>query len=302
MASQNDKNAFVFRGMVIQPPSDDEPPVQPNLYSRPAPVTKVTPKSRPAAPGQVVALQKNLVGEVFADMVTETPSERPYPLVVLDCANIGHFFGNNNGFDARGVQLALDYFRGMRIEVKAFIPSSYIRIKPKDHSIGNALMQTDDVSLLNSLVDSLQVTVVPAGDSDDAYILNYARNNNGFIVSNDLFNDHVKNLENQNAEKGMRVWLNDNRSGYTFVENREFMINPVSNLAFRLRNHQVQMHITSSRDIVMEPDAQLQLQRLMKTMQTLTDLCYELYDLKRPQELKHVLLARVHLLLEVCSC
>ena len=187
MASHKDNGAYVYRGMIIQPPSDDEPPVAPPAPSQvsrppvPLPGVKPTPRSQPAAPSPVVELQKNLVSEVFSEMVNETPSERSYPLVVLDCANIGHYYGNNHGFDVRGVQLALDYFHSMRVEVKAFVPSSYVRIKPRDHSSGNALMQTEEVGLLNHLVDSLQVTVVPAGDSDDAYILNYARNNSGLL-------------------------------------------------------------------------------------------------------------------------
>jgi hypothetical protein len=74
------------------------------------------------------------------------------------------------------------------------------------------------------------VTVVPAGDHDDVYILHYARSNSGFVVSNDFYADHIRKLDNDSIRLSMSLWLAENRCGYTFVRG-EFMLNPACPLA-----------------------------------------------------------------------
>lgn len=122
-------------------------------------------------------LQKDIMEDIFSTMVEDSPTFRIKPLVVLDCANIGWSYGIHR-FNVHGVILAIQYFQQLDIEIQAFIPVSYLRLKPRlstDDSRENALMVTDEVELLTQLTNNSIVTIVPAGDNDDAYILNYAR-------------------------------------------------------------------------------------------------------------------------------
>jgi hypothetical protein len=191
---------------------------------------------------QVPPLQRDIMQDTFAEMVNDAPNERAVPLVVLDCANIGWNFAVN-AFDARGVELAISYFHRQNIDVVAFIPASYLRAKPRQiHGAvqpvrGNAMMLTEEVEMLTSLVQQKLLTTVPSGDSDDAYILNYARDNNGFVISNDLFHDHLNSLEVEGVRRSMRVWLQEHRCGYTFTNKSEFVFNPSSELRALVYRH-----------------------------------------------------------------
>jgi hypothetical protein len=161
--------------------------------------------------------------------------------VVLDAANIGRS-GLEKGpreahapFDADKLQAAVAYFEALDIDVTAFLPAAMVRRRPNkgDSDKSNARMQTESVDTLNGLITSKKVTLVPAGADDDMYVLNYSRENNCFIVSNDFFKDHVVRMKAQNDSLGrsMQLWLDENRSSYTFVEGTHFMPNPGSNLA-----------------------------------------------------------------------
>lgn len=91
-------------------------------------------------------------------------------------------------------------------------------------------MQTDEVEALQQLAAYSILSIVPSGDSDDAYILNYARDNNGYVISNDLFHDHLRSLEVQSVRSSMNVWLAEHRCGYAFTSRQQFLFNPVSSL------------------------------------------------------------------------
>jgi hypothetical protein len=189
-------------------------------------------------------LQRDIIQDTFAEMVSDAPSERDVPLVVLDCANIGWNYGREV-FDPRGIEIALKYFHGMKIEVQAFLPAGFLRAKPRSidgTARGNALMVTDDVELLTTMLQQNLITTVPTGDSDDAYILNYARDNNGFVLSNDLFNDHLNSLTVESVRNSMKVWLRDHRCGYTFTPQGEFLCNPCSELRTVAYRHQLRVH------------------------------------------------------------
>ena len=135
-------------------------------------------------------------------MVYDTPSVRTLPLVVLDCANIGWNYGNHS-FQAGGIEITIKFFQKLHFEIQAFIPAGFLRVKPRqimgnndnsyknhnknqNYDNNNGLMLTDNVEILTILAQKGLISIVPSGDSDDAYILNYARDNNGFVISNRL--------------------------------------------------------------------------------------------------------------------
>jgi hypothetical protein len=154
--------------------------------------------------------------------------------VVLDCANIGFAYGITK-FEIQGVVSAIKYFESFaHVDISAFIPSSYLRRKPMDGTRGNTKMETDDLTILTTLVSSGKVTVVPAGDDDDSYIISFAKLKNGFVVSNDLFADHIAKISSQTTKTVLSNWLRDHRCGYTFVSGQTFMINPDSKLSITI--------------------------------------------------------------------
>ena len=91
-------------------------------------------------------------------------------------------------------------------------------------------METHEWEMINRMVLSGAVTIVPAGDHDDVYILSYARAHNGYVVSNDHFVDHIKGLENESIKMSMILWLRMHRGGYTYIRD-QFMLNPGCSLA-----------------------------------------------------------------------
>lgn len=176
-------------------------------------------------------LPQETIEHAFGEMVTETPEDRTVPLVVLDCANIGWSYGIDN-FSAQGVNIAIQYFQALGVEIQAFIPAAYLRSKPRrmDNISGSAMMMTDEVEALHRLAACSLLSIVPSGDNDDAYILNYARDNNGYVISNDLFHDHLRSIEVDSVRTSMRVWLADHRCGYSFTSRQQFIFNPCSSL------------------------------------------------------------------------
>lgn len=49
-----------------------------------------------------------------------------------------------------------------------------------------------------------------------AYTFIY-RDNNGFIISNDLFKDHMININVESTRFSMSIWIHEHRCGYTFT-------------------------------------------------------------------------------------
>jgi hypothetical protein len=139
---------------------------------------------------------------------------------------------------------AITYFEHIGVNVVAFLPQSYVRRKPYEarylltstlqhHNTAgsgrtsNALMETDEWEKLEQLAVENKLSLVPPGDKDDAYILSYARENDAFVVSNDLFMDHMRRMEENGSgvRRSMANWLRLNRCAYTFV-GHEFYISP----------------------------------------------------------------------------
>jgi hypothetical protein len=239
-------------------------------------------------------LQKDRIQDTFSEMQTDFPKDRNRPLIVLDCANIGWTYGIES-FSAAGVLIAINYFRSMDADVKAFLPASYIRSKPGKV---NAVMITEDIERLSQLVGTQYLTIVPAGDYDDAYILNYARENCGFIVSNDLFQDHINKESNDSIRLSMRLWISENRCGYTFVGDN-FLLNPCSNLNLSLKK-MLFTELSMGQKISLPATLGNLEHQLAAQATQLGKTCQQLLKLNRAREMKHVILARAYLLIEVC--
>lgn len=318
----------VVHGMVIEAPQADpnSPPSQPHAFDSNISSSNKYEKRNGY---NIEVLQHSVqnivtnniaqpeVETAFSEMVEELPKDRSRPLVVLDCANIGWMYGNNQRFSAAGVQLAVASLQKLNIDIKAFIPIKYISIKPRrGQGDGNIIMETSDWEDLTVLVSRGVISVVPAGDHDDSYILHFARSAQGFIVSNDLFRDHLESMEVDSVRLSMQLWLRENRCGYAFVDN-DFIFNPSSTLSYTLQRHAMYPQTAPRPEASMEVDDHRQphlgpllqvfsrsmgasniISPLLTIIDQLTETAEALHSLHRPWELKHLLIVRAKLLVE----
>lgn len=95
---------------------------------------------------------------------------------------------------------AIQYFRALgpasgRYPVKcvAFAPNFWLPTPGGAAPRENGAMETDDWTLLNELVQKDHVILTPSQAHDDFYVIDYAVKYDGFIVTNDMFRDHVAN-------------------------------------------------------------------------------------------------------------
>lgn len=238
---------------------------------------------------------KNKIENSFQEMITETPLDRMKPLAVLDAANIAWNYGNDT-FKVEGIIIAVDFFRfKCGIDVKAFLPAYYLKQKPKDGRNGNVMMKTNELEQLELLMADGVLIPVPPTDNDDHYIVSYARDNDGFVVSNDLFRDHIDSIEDAATQKSLLFWLENYRCSYTFVA-EGLMINPSSSLSLTINNYKIHQ-TTHSITFDGNQNAWNSLQiGQIRALRSLSDTIAQFGQLK---ELKFLLLARASLLIEV---
>jgi hypothetical protein len=78
----------------------------------------------------------------------------------------------------------------------------------------------DNIELLQDLSNQGLLITTPPQDYDDSYIIQYAMNHGGYIVSNDRFRDHKLR-----ESRVIRRWLRQHVISFTFICD-EFMPNP----------------------------------------------------------------------------
>ncbi|RLN97041.1 hypothetical protein BBJ28_00010823 [Nothophytophthora sp. Chile5] len=124
-------------------------------------------------------------------------------IVVIDGANVA--CQKDGQVTIPKLAAAIAYFRSFAagrypIKCVAFAPNFWLNQKPTPGSANpreNGAMETDDWALLNALVRQDHVILTPSQASashaahDDFYVIDYAVKYDGFIVTNDMFRDHV---------------------------------------------------------------------------------------------------------------
>ena len=75
-------------------------------------------------------------------------------------------------------------------------------------NIGNvrASKVPDDVHLLKQLFNHGIIVSTPAQDYDDSYTINYARQRNGYVISNDMYRDQIERFEGKVDKKQLKAW------------------------------------------------------------------------------------------------
>lgn len=165
-------------------------------------------------------------------------------------------------------------------------------------------MQTDNLDIVHQLISNGSVSIVPSGDPDDIYIIRYAKDNNGFIVSNDFFTDHIKNMDNHSSQQSMFHWILENRCGYTFVSNQEFMPNPASKLSLCISSKRAAESIIAMSNSELSSSSAMSdtgavMAARAESLDVLTKAIDKMYALRREPELRYLLLARASLYMEV---
>jgi hypothetical protein len=69
------------------------------------------------------------------------------------------------------------------------------------------------------------VVQTPPQDYDDEYCIFYAKQNDLFIVTNDLFRDFVEKQKDNRSKEKERMWIKEKSISFTF-HGDEFMPNP----------------------------------------------------------------------------
>ena len=142
----------------------------------------------------------------------------PTVTVVLDGANIGWQRGKDRCCDPSGVAAALRYFRSRGFHCFAFLPAYYTRVKPRHGSHGtNGVMETDAVEAFQAMVDREEVVLTPPQADDDKFIITYAADRGGYVVSNDMFRDHIAARPTAEERRAAQAWVKAFVIPYTFV-------------------------------------------------------------------------------------
>lgn len=145
-------------------------------------------------------------------------------IIVLDISNIAVNYGNKR-YCCKGIKLAIDYFTSIGHKVIGFMHRKFIDgIKKRNPEYYERMVgkwfdtygQTpDDIPYLQELVDKRIISTCP--DYEDAYILQYAIEHRGIVVSNDLFRDFPKRYP-EKLQPIMQRFLDTHVMHYAFTE------------------------------------------------------------------------------------
>ncbi|KAE8898110.1 hypothetical protein PF005_g7637 [Phytophthora fragariae] len=153
-------------------------------------------------------------------------------LVVIDAPNVAMRHGKGKVFSCAGIDLAVNYFQALGHRVIAFIPDYMLQSdderaeREEQGEVLTAAKIPDNVALLERLVLQGVLIPTPPQDYDDSYSIQYAGLHDGYVVTNDLFRDHIVNMVGPRERKvAMRAWLRAHQISYSWVRN-EFLPNP----------------------------------------------------------------------------
>ncbi|CAH0475368.1 unnamed protein product [Peronospora belbahrii] len=154
-------------------------------------------------------------------------------VIVIDGANVACQKGGKAHIP--NLVAAIQFFQSLKpavgrfpIKCVAFIPNFWLNVKPVSDSVKsreNGIMETDEWLLLNNLVEKNYVVLTPSQAHDDFYVIDYAVKHDGFIVTNDMFRDHVSNKRSFHGRKLTSSWVRSHCIDFTFV-GKEFLPNP----------------------------------------------------------------------------
>ncbi|KAG6962145.1 hypothetical protein JG688_00008745, partial [Phytophthora aleatoria] len=221
--------------------STTPPRSSPMRATRPGSSTSSTPASSPQSdsppspPQKLEADFKTImsIGAEHAGYQDSLNAEKDQQrLIVIDAPNVAMRHGKGKIFSCAGIELAVSYFQALGHRVVAFIPDYMLQSdeeraeREEQGEVLTAAKIPDDVALLERLMLKGVLIPTPPQDYDDSYSIQYAGLHNGYVVTNDLFRDHIVNMVGPRERKvAMRAWLRAHQISYSWVRN-EFLPNP----------------------------------------------------------------------------
>jgi len=153
-------------------------------------------------------------------------------LVVIDGPNVAMKHGKKSYFSVVGLKIAIEYYISRGYDAIAFVPEYIATRKAQPSTLGGSTLRLgdfmtvgDNLPQLMELVEQGRVVLTPAQDYDDSYCIEYAKNHNGFIVTNDRYNDHIEKQPSEREKAVDRKFIRDHSISFTFIRD-EFMPNP----------------------------------------------------------------------------
>jgi hypothetical protein len=130
------------------------------------------------------------------------------PLIVIDTANVSHEHGGG-AFSTQGLPIVVEYYKSKGFSnVVAFLPDHYLTQHYPD--------PLQDWSKLEALVEEKILIPTPAADYDDVYMVQYARKNDGVIVTNDKYRDIPLSFKDPQERKTVAKWIMGHRIPFKF--------------------------------------------------------------------------------------
>jgi hypothetical protein len=149
------------------------------------------------------------------------------PLILLDACNIAMRHGDST-FSTKGIQIVMDYFTKNGHKVLSFLPEYLFKSKEGNQNYAKKKrVVPDDIEYLKQLYSQALVVQTPPQDYDDTYCIQHAKENNAYIVSNDMFRDYVDKFIDNRKRETERLIVKDKLISFTFNGN-EFKPNPNS--------------------------------------------------------------------------
>lgn len=147
-------------------------------------------------------------------------------MILLDASNIAMRHGDRT-FSTKGIKIVLEYFIKNGHKVLAFLPEYLFRSKDSSSQSTTKKKRVipDDTDYLNKLSNQGLIIQTPAQDYDDSYCIQYCKQNNSYIVTNDLFRDYVEKIVDSRKRESERLWIIEKRISFTFIKD-EFLPNP----------------------------------------------------------------------------
>ncbi|KAF0709628.1 Aste57867_5853 [Aphanomyces stellatus] len=145
------------------------------------------------------------------------------PVVVLDAANVSTLVRGT--VRVGRLQSAINHFEELGIRCIAFAPAYWVKGKTLTPRGGGRMQQSAEMELdqkaemllVQQLVAAEKVVLTPPQAHDDLFIIDYAIKHNGFVVTNDMFRDHVANKTLFHGKELTEAWVKAHCMTFTFV-------------------------------------------------------------------------------------
>ncbi|CAG7837877.1 unnamed protein product, partial [Allacma fusca] len=137
--------------------------------------------------------------------------------VVIDGSNVAWGHGNNEKFSCRGIKVCSDYFLGRGHSVVAFVPR--YRLKQSKAQDSHILEELSKCGIVK-FTPSREVEGLTICSYDDRFVVQYAADTGGIIVSNDNFRDLY------DEQPLWREAIRDRILQYTWVHENYIMFPP----------------------------------------------------------------------------